>query len=313
MNLKTFGYVKEDPKRIFSLLGSKGLLNWMPDKLYVKIQFRMAMGYWPNLKNPQTYNEKLQWLKLHDRNPLYTTLVDKYAVRQYIAETIGEEYLIPLVGGPWKNAGEIDFDALPEQFVLKCNHDSGGVIICKDKSKLDVEAAKALLNKRLNTNFYYANREWPYKNVEPCIIAEQYEKGETKELIDYKFMIFNGKFRCSFVCTERWSGEGLRVTFFDKDWNVMPFSRHYQRSEEEIKKPNCYDEMIEIAETLAKDLCFARIDLYEIDNQPAFGEITFFPGNGQEEFDPPEWDKRMGDWLKLPNNENGHCCSEKEG
>ena len=153
MNGETVKYIFEHPERLFSMLGSKGLLNWIPDELYIRIQFRLAMGVWPDLKDPKTFNEKLQWLKLHDRNPLYTTLVDKYAVRRYIAEKIGEEYLIPLVGGPWDRAEEIDFDALPEQFVLKCNHDSGGVVVCRDKSSLNIEKTKKFFEQTSSQKF----------------------------------------------------------------------------------------------------------------------------------------------------------------
>lgn len=300
MNLETVKYLMKNPKRLFSMLGSKGLLNWMPDELYIKIKYKLSMGYWPDLKNPQTFNEKLQWLKLYDRNPLYTTLVDKYAVRQYIAEKIGEEYLIPLVGGPWKNADEIDFDALPEQFVLKCNHDSGGVIVCKDKSKLDVKAAKTLLNKRLNTNFYYANREWPYKNVEPCIIAEKYMADANGELQDYKFFCFDGQPKLLYVCTERNTERGLRTTFFDLNWKKLPIKRDFPISDMEIGKPSCFDEMIEVAKNLAAISPYVRIDLYDIEGKPCFGEFTLYPGSGMRFIDPPEWNEKLGSWITLP-------------
>lgn len=304
MNAETIKYLAHNPRRLFGMLGSKGLLNWMPDELYIKIQFKLAMGYWPDLKAPKTFNEKLQWLKLHDRNPLYTTLVDKYAVREYIAKTLGEEYLIPLVGGPWKNADEIDFDALPEQFVLKCNHDSGGVIVCKDKSKLDIEKVRAMLNKRLRTNYYFANREWPYKGVKPCIFAEQFlEESSTEEIRDYKFWAFSGKAKFLYVCTERNTTQGLRTTFFDLDWNPMPITRHYLASEKILDRPKCLQAMIELTERLSKDLPFARIDLYEVGSEAKFGEVTLYPGVGMKKFDPPEWDAKIGSWLELPAKE----------
>lgn len=300
MNFETLKYVKDNPKRIFSLLGNKGLLNWMPDELYIKIQFRLAMGYWPDLKDPKTFNEKLQWLKLHDRNPLYTTLVDKYAVREYISKTIGEEYLIPLVGGPWKNADEIDFDALPDQFVLKCNHDSGGVIVCKDKSKLDIEEAKRTLNKRLKTNYYWANREWPYKNVKPCIIAEKYMEDEGKELRDYKFFCFNGQPKLLYVCTGRNTETGLRTTYYDLGWKKLPIKREFPISQEEIKKPVCFNEMIEMAGKLASEKSYVRIDLYDIEGKPCFGEFTLYPGSGMRFIEPMEWNEKLGSWITLP-------------
>lgn len=301
MNLKTLKYLKEDPKRIFSLLGSKGLLNWMPDKLYIKIQFRMAMGYWPNLKNPQTFNEKLQWLKLHDRNPLYTTLVDKYAVRKYIAETIGEEYLIPLVGGPWKNADEIDFDTLPEQFVLKSNHDSGGVIVCKDKSKLDEEATTKTLNKRLRRNFYWLTREWPYKDVQPCIFAEKYMEEENGELRDYKFFSFNGRPKLCFIATERSSTKSeTKFDFFDVEGNHLPFTNGHPQAVKTPKLSDRLEDMLRIVETLSQGIPQVRVDLYEVNGRLYFGEMTFFHWGGMVPFDPPEWDKKIGSWLELP-------------
>lgn len=300
MNTGTLKYIKENPKRLFSMLGSKGLLNWLPDEQYIKLQFRLAMGYWPDLQNPQTFNEKLQWLKLHDRNPLYTTLVDKYAVRQYIADKIGEEYLIPLVGGPWKNADEIDFDALPEQFVLKCNHDSGGVIICKDKSKLDVEAARAKLNKRLGVNYYYANREWPYKNVEPCIIAEQYMADGNGELTDYKFFCFNGKADSVMVCIDRNIGEP-KFYFFDREWNLLRYNQRGKNAPEDFKLPRVDEigEMFELANKLCAEMPFIRVDLYLVQGKIYFGELTFFSESGYDNLIVPESDLYLGDLLKL--------------
>lgn len=411
--------------------------------------YRRCMGKKLNLKNPQTFNEKLQWLKLYNRNPEYTKMVDKYEVKKYVADKIGEEYIIPTLG-VWNKFEEIDFDTLPQQFVLKTTHDSGGVVICRDKSSFDYEAAKKKLNTSLKNNFYYMGREWPYKNVKPRIIAEKYmEDSATKELRDYKlfafdgvvkalfiasdrqnpnedtkfdffdsnlkhldftnghpnatvtpampesfeemkklaeklsekiphlrcdfyeingkvyfgelaffhwsgftpfnpdewdktfgdwlklpeksgggyacigkdfilwlheenaeeskienipdykFMCFNGKVECLFVCSERNSADGLKVTFFDRDWNLLPFTRHYPKSEKEIQRPVNLEQMIEIAEKLSTNLPFVRIDLYYVDGRIYFGEYTFFPGNGIEEFNPDEWDLRLGKMLEL--------------
>ena len=301
MNIETLKYIKEDPKRLFSMLGSKGLLNWLPDEPYIKLQFRLAMGYWPDLKNPQTFNEKLQWLKLHDRNPLYTTLVDKYAVRKYIADTLGEEYLIPLVGGPWKNADEINFDALPEQFVLKCNHDSGGVIVCKDKSKLDVEAARAKLNKRLGVNYYYANREWPYKNVEPCIIAEKYMGNHGTDLSDYKWYCFDGEAKFLLITEDRnREDERTKYNYFDMDFTTLPFCNSGPHSKNPPKKPAHFAQMKEIAVKLAEGFPHIRVDLYVVGDRVYFGELTLYDGSGMERYDPPVWDEKIGSWLTLP-------------
>lgn len=272
----------------------KKLSHYLPDKLYLKLWYRYVTGEKLNLNNPQTFNEKLQWLKLYDRNPLYTKLVDKYEVREYIKEKIGEEYLIPLLG-VWNNVSEIDFESLPNQFVLKTTHDSGGVVICKDKENFNIEKAKKFLSKHLQNNFYYSGREWPYKNVKPRIIAEKYLDFDIK---DYKFMCFNGKMKCSFVCSERHTN-GLKVTFFDKDWNKLPFERVFPCSKDILDKPKMYDRMLIVSEILSTNIPFVRVDFYEIDNKIYFGELTFYPGNGIEWFNPKKWDYKLGDMINL--------------
>lgn len=305
MSIAGLKYYLSSQANMFDFFASRNMLNWMSDEAFLKRKFKLRMGYELDLDNPKTFNEKLQWLKLYDRNPLYTKLVDKYEVRKYIAEKIGEEYLIPLVGGPWNSPEEIDFDALPDQFVLKCTHDSGGVVICKDKSKLDIPAAKAKLSKHLKRNYYWTNREWPYKNVPPRIIAEKYMEDETGELRDFKFLCFNGRLRTEFTCTERYTETGLRVTFFDEDWNRLPFIRHYPSSEKEIPRPESFEEMKRISELLSEDMAFARIDFYEVSGEIYLGEITLYPGSGLEEFDPEEWDGILGAWIELPGKSNG--------
>lgn len=286
----------------FLLLSSLSLFKDMNDEEYLKKLFKCHMKRELNLDNPQTFNEKLQWLKLYDRKPEYTTMVDKYAVKKYVADIIGEEYIIPTLG-VWNHFDEIDFDKLPNQFVLKCTHDSGGIVICKDKNKLDLKSAKKKIEKCLKRNYYWSSREWPYKDVKPRIIAEPYmEDSKAYELIDYKFMCFNGEVKCSFTCSERFSEDGLKVTFFDKDWNVMPFERHYPASKNPPKKPINYDKMIQFSEQLSKGILFVRVDFYEINGQLFFGELTFYPGGGFEEFTPEEWDYKLGDFLKLKND-----------
>lgn len=286
----------------FLILSSLGLYDNMDDESYLRRKYKACVGKELNLDSPKTFNEKLQWLKLHDRKPEYTMMVDKYAVRTYIADTIGEEYLIPLLG-VWDNPDDIDFDALPNQFVLKCNHDSGGLVVCKDKNKLDFNFAKNKLVRCLKRNYYWSGREWPYKDIKPKIIAEKYmEDNITHELIDYKFMCFNGVVKCGFTCSERFTDSGLKVTFFDKDWNVMPFERHYPVSKNPPKKPINYDKMIQFSEQLSKGIPFVRVDFYEINGQLYFGELTFYPGGGFEEFTPEEWDYKLGDFLKLKND-----------
>ena len=295
--MRSIIYYLTHPSKIFSAILTR-IGPFLPDKLYLKIQFRTIMGKKLNLKNPKTFNEKLQWLKLYDRKPEYTIMVDKYLVKDYVAKKIGKEYIVPTLG-VWDSPDEIDFEKLPEKFVLKCNHNSGtGVCICKDKAKLDIEKAKSELRKGLNQDFYLFGREWPYKNVPRKIIAEQYLKNDAgTDLNDYKLMCFNGKVKCSFVCSER--SEKLKVTFFDNDWKRLPFERHYPASEKEIPKPFNFNKMIELAETLSKDIPFVRVDFYEISGKIYFGELTFYPGCGYEEFTPEEWDEKLGSWIKL--------------
>lgn len=289
-----------DEKFRWLYLAGLGKYDRLDDATFLKKLFECKMGKKLNLTNPQTFNEKLQWLKLHDRKPEYTMMVDKYAVKKYVADIIGEEYIIPTLG-VWEHFDEINFENLPNQFVLKCTHDSGGLVICKDKSKLDILSAKKKIERSLRRNYYWSGREWPYKNVKPRIIAEPYmEDKKTHELIDYKFMCFNGDIKCIFTCSERFSADGLKVTFFDKEWNVMPFERHYPASKNIPKKPKKFNEMMMFAEKLSQNIPFVRADFYEINNKVLFGELTFFPGNGLEEFTPEEWDYKLGSWLKLP-------------
>ena len=292
---KIIEYIK-NPKLIVIYLINKSF--FLPDKVYLKWKFRLIMGYKLNLRNPQTFNEKLQWLKLYDRNPEYTKMVDKYEVRKYIKEKIGEEYLIPILG-VCERFDDIDFDNLPNKFVIKCNHDSGGLVICKDKSKLDIESARRKINSSLKRNYYYSGREWPYKNVKPKILIEKYmEDKVNKELIDYKIMCFNGKPKFSFTCTERYKG-GLKVTFFDLNWEKMTFTRHYPSSDIKINKPINYDKMLDFSKKLSENIPFVRVDWYEINGKLYFGELTFYPGCGFEEFEHKEWDLKIGKYIDL--------------
>ena len=272
----------------------------IPDKIFLSLKYYKNFGRFPDWKSPKTFNEKLQWLKLYNRQPIYTTMVDKYEAKKYVARIIGEEYIIPTIG-VWDRAEDIDFDLLPDQFVLKATHDSGRVIICKDKSKLDMDKAIWEMNKSLKRDFYAVTREWPYKNVKRRVIAETYLENDGElELQDYKFMCFDGMVDCCFVCSERQDADGLKVTFFDKGWNRLPFERHYPQSRKNISKPSQYSKMIELAEKLSKGMPFVRVDFYEINGQIYFGELTLFPGSGVEEFKPEEWDYKLGEKIKLP-------------
>ena len=293
----------QNPAKIVFVLDRYGIGKYLSDKSYLKLKFKASMGKRLNLKNPQTFSEKLQWLKLYYRNPEYTPLVDKQLVKRYVAEKIGEEYVIPTLG-VWNSVDEIDFDALPNQFVLKCTHDSGGLVVCKDKAKLDVEKAKATMRKALTSDFYFSGREWPYKNVERKIIAEQYmEDAETKELRDYKFFCFDGEPKALFVASER--PHDTRFDFYDVEFNHLPFTNGHLWASKEIKKPATFDKMIEFAAVLSQGMPHARVDFYEVNGKLYFGEITFFHHNGMCPFEPEEWDYTFGSWLTLPEKRRG--------
>lgn len=281
-----------------------GILNRMSDKSFLNLTYWLHYGRRINWDNPRTYNEKLQWLKVYNRRPEYTMMVDKYEVKQYVANVIGDEYIIPTIG-VWDRVEDIPFDSLPNQYVIKCTHDSGSVCICKDKESFNVEKAKKKLAKGLKKNLFYWGREWPYKDVKPRIIAEEYlEDSDTEQndLRDYKLMCFNGKVKCSFVCSDRFNDKGLKVTFYDKEWKKMPFCRYYPAASYEIPAPSSYNKMVELAEQLSNGIPFVRVDFYEVNKHPYFGEMTFFPGNGVEEFNPDEWDHILGCWIELPNH-----------
>lgn len=292
----------KNPKRVLYLIAMRGGFKFINDELYLKIIYRYTMGKKLNLDNPITFNEKLQWLKIHDRNPHYTTLVDKYGVKEYIKEHIGEEYIIPTLG-VWDNFDEIDFDKLPQKFVLKCTHDSGGVIVCRDKSKFDVEDARKKINKALKRNYYWPRREWPYKNVIPRIIAEKYMVDEALgDLRDYKFFCFDGKAKAMYVAMDRNNEhEGTKFNFYDMDFNLLPITKNeYPNSDKEIQKPENFEKMRMIVEKLSSGFLHVRVDLYEANGKIYFGEMTFYHMSGMVPFEPEEWDEKFGSWITLP-------------
>ena len=278
----------------------KNLSHMIPDRLYVMLKYRKRYGKYPNLKQPTKFTEKLQWIKLYDRRPLYTTLVDKYEVKKYVAEKLGEEYVVPLIG-VWDDVDEIDFDALPNQFVMKCTHDSGGLVICKDKTKFDVDAAKKKIRGILEQNFYWVSREWPYKNVKPRIIVEQYmEDKETKELRDYKFFTFNGVPKVMYIASGRGTGETYG-DFFDMEFNHLDMTIDHATAPVMPKKPQNFEVMQTLARKLAEGIPQVRVDFYEIDGKVFFGEMTFFHCGGFERFHPDALDETWGRWIDLPN------------
>lgn len=293
----------DNPWRVFYKLNKKRISHLIPDSFMLKIMFHARMGKALNLKNPETFNEKIQWLKLHEHYPRYTQLVDKFEVRKYIADKIGEQYLVPLLG-VWDDVEDIDFESLPNAFVLKCTHDSGSVIVCTDKEHFDVTMAKEKLSKAKHTNFYWLYREWPYKNVKPRIIAEQYignniEK-ENNEIQDYKIHCFDGIPRFILVCGKRFSETGLEEDFFDTEWKHMPLRRpNHQNSLSSIDMPDGLNEMLDLARILSKGMPFIRVDFYEVDNKVYFGELTLYPASGFGEFDPEKYDQLFGSWIQL--------------
>jgi len=297
---KILTYLK-NPMRAFVKLGGLGFFNWMSDETYLKIAFRSLMGKKLDLKNPQTFNEKLQWLKLYDRKPIYTTMVDKYEAKKYVADIIGEQYIIPTLG-VWDKFEDINFDKLPNQFVLKCTHDSGGLVICRDKSKFDVSAAKKKINRSLKRNYFWQGREWPYKNVQPRIIAEKYmEDAQSGDLKDYKFYCFNGEPKFLYVSGGLENHDTARISFLTLDWQFAPFYRQDYKSFEILPtKPNCYEQMLQICKKLAAGHTFLRVDLYEINKQVYFSELTFHPSSGMMPLGEITQDVLMGNFLTLP-------------
>ena len=304
---KLVNQVLKIPYGIFNFLAYRGFFKWIPDEPYLKIQYKAFFGCKLNLDNPKTFNEKIQWLKLHDRNSLYITMSDKFAVKEYIREKLGKDYVIPLIGGPWKNADEINFDELPNQFVLKCTHDSGGLVICRDKNTLDKKAAKKILNKSLSKNYFYWCREWAYKDIKPLIIAEKYmEDSNSSEskmkqcLTDYKFYCFNGKVKYLYVSVGLENHKTARISFLTPDWKFAPFNRSdYIPYDKLPEKPHNYSKMIEIAEYLSKGIPFLRVDLFELNKNIYFSEFTFYPCGGFMPVIPNEWDKKLGELLIL--------------
>lgn len=275
------------------------LLKIVPDSLYLKIKYKLIMGKKLNLNNPKTFNEKLQWLKIYDRNPKYTTLVDKYKVREYIKNEIGEEYLIPLLG-VYNSFEEIDFDSLPNQFVLKPTHTSGDYFICKDKSKINYSLLKKQVDKWLKRKYYWLHREWPYKNVKPRIICEKFMVDESGvELKDYKFFCFDGIPKAMFVATDR--GIDTRFDFFDMDFKRLPIVKnHYLNGRKEINKPVNFDKMVELAKMLSMGIPHVRVDFYNINGKIYFGELTFYHFSGFEKLEPEKYDEIFGNWIRLP-------------
>lgn len=275
-----------------------GLLNLLSDKTYTRLKYRLKMNRKLNLKKPETFTEKLNWLKLYDHDPRYIPLVDKWDVTSFVHERIGEGYCIKKLG-VWDTFEEINFDDFPNQFVLKCTNDSGGIVICKDKALFDREAARIVLNHSLKRNYYWHNREWPYKNLKPRILAEEFlVDASGNGLIDYKFFCFDGKPEFMFIATGRAEGKTC-FDFYDMDFNWIPVKQHYPNAKQRPEKPECFDEMIVLAQKLAQGLKHVRVDFFQVDGKVYFGELTFTHFGGYERFEPEIYDYEFGKLLNL--------------
>lgn len=288
----------------YLLLACKPVARFYSDKTYLKLRYMVCFKKKLHLDNPVTFSEKLQWLKLYNRRPEYTTMVDKYAAKEYVANIIGEEYIVPTLA-VYNNVGEIDWDALPRQFVLKTTHDSGGIVICRDKERLDKQAAIKKLDYALHHDNYSITREWPYKNVPRRIIAERYieSRSDTHDLPDYKFFCFDGEVKAMFIASDRQKkGEETKFDYFDCDFKPLPFRQSHPRSRVLPEKPKSFEQMKEIASRLSKGQPHVRVDLYEVQDKVYFGELTFFHFSGFAPFIPEEWDERFGGWLNLKIN-----------
>lgn len=295
---------QKNPLNVITFLGHRGWFNWMNDTMYLKLVYRIKMNKRLNLNQPQSYNEKIQWLKLYDRKPEYTMMVDKYAVKDYVKGIIGKEHIIPTLG-VWERFEDIDFNSLPDKFVLKCTHDSGGLVIVPDKSKLNIDNARNKINHSLKHNYFWGLREWPYKDMKPRIIAEQFMVDESgTELKDYKFFCFDGEPKAMFIASDRSNpNEETKFDFFDMDFNHLPFTNGHPNATREIKKPEGFEEMKQIASRLSEGIPHVRVDLYNINGHIYFGELTFSHWSGLTPFSPEEWDYKFGSWIKLPHSQ----------
>ncbi len=299
MNNKIVKYLMDKDYR-FLINASRGLYDNLSDEEFLCRMYKAKIGKNLNLKDPVSYNEKLQWLKLNDRNPIYTTIADKYEVKRIVSEAIGEQYIIPTLG-VWDSFDEIDFNRLPDKTVLKCTHDSGGVVLMKEVNRASIDEARKKINKCLGKNYYYAKREWPYKNIKPRIIAEPLLDSMNDEgVLDYKFFCFDGVVKLMFVASDRAClDKETKFDFFDRDYNHLNIINVHPNAEKIPDKPRNYELMIELAEKLSHGLRHVRVDFYEVGGLVKFGEMTLYHFGGFGTFEPEEWDYRIGQWLKL--------------
>ena len=301
--IRTALHLLKTPGQMILPLAEFGIFNWMSDEAYLKFVYKGIYGRKLDLKSPQLFTEKIQWLKLHDRKERYIGLVDKVQVKEYIRTKIDESIVVPTLG-VWTSFDDIHFRDLPSQFVLKCNHDSGSVVICKDKSIFDRQSARKKLSKGLKRDSFYYGREWPYKFVERKIIAEEFlldNNGQSSDLNDYKMYCFNGQPIYCQVISDRSTVE--KIDFFDMDWNHQPFvglTPDVKNCDDSIQKPNNFEKMKAYATLLSKDTYFCRVDFYEVNRRLYFGEITLYPRAGFGVLTPNEWDFKLGQMIHLP-------------
>lgn len=292
---------KKDINWFVDALARRQLLNWVPDSSYIRLRYRLKLGRKCNVKNPVTFQEKLQWLKLHEHKEGINKFADKLLVKEYIQDILGEEYVIPTIAGSWNSFGEIDFSKLPKSFVLKCTHDSGGSVVCRDKAGLDFSAAKRKIDKAMKHDYYWQGREYCYKNIKRLIFAEKYIESIGDEgLVDYKFYCFNGEPKFLYVSKGLENHSTASISFLTLDWEFCDFWRSdYKRFDTLPEKPKKFDEMIEIACKLSKGHKFLRVDLYEIEDKVVFSELTFYPCGGMMPIVPVEKDRELGRLLKI--------------
>ncbi len=290
----------KDPKAIILGIMRYTASLW-PDKLYLKIVYPLHMGKPLNLRNPQSFTEKLNWLKVNQKNENYSKLVDKYEVKKFVADRLGgDEHVIRNLG-IWNSFDEIDFNSLPSQFVLKTTNGGGNtsVVICKDKTKLNIDECREKLRLK-SGKIFIRSREYPYYSVKPRIIAEEFIRTEDDELSDYKIFCFNGEPKFLFVGTERQKkGTEVKFDFFDTDFNHLPIRNGHENSSHHIPKPMNYEKMLEIASKLSAGFPHVRVDLYNVNGKIYFGEMTFFHFAGFVPFEPDEWDYKFGEFLKF--------------
>jgi len=300
VSIKGLNNFIREPSTIIRALNKIGMLKWIPDEKYIKWRYFIEFRKKLNLDNPTTFNEKIQWLKLHDRNDKYTKLVDKLEVRDFVKSKVGSDYLVPLLGA-WDNVNEIDWNSLPKEFVIKCTHDSGGLIICTDKNKLDIKKAKKKIQRSLSVNYYYSGREWPYKNVQPRIIAEKLlEQRDYQELRDYRFFCFHGEPKFVAVDFSINDKNKTRRNLYDMDWKLLPAEISYPR-ELNIKliKPQKFEQMIDLSRRLSEGIPHVRIDFYYVNNEIIFGEMTFYHQGVLSKINPESFNHKLGDLIKI--------------